>query len=165
MGLLTAVGLLLPGANEALQWSTASLQIRPWVYLAALPLMLAAFMTYIARKGYPINLRQLYWVAYLLFISVVEELAFRLFLPMLLADAVSFAAAALISSAVFAGLHYLTLRWKLRNCVGVFLGALGLTSLLTNSQDIALVILVHWGVTFLNTPTAPRPAMGAASAQ
>ncbi len=110
---------------------------------------------FLQRKGYPINTTQALWVGYLFYISIVEELAFRLLLPVLLNVSIGWTAAAVVSNAIFAGLHYFTLRWKWQNCVFAFLGGMGLFRLLENSNDLMLIILVHFVATFLNTPTQP----------
>ena len=36
------------------------------------------------------------------------------------------------------------------------LGGMGFSRLFSVTGDLALVILVHWAVTFLNTPSAPK---------
>mgnify|MGYP005718410511 CR=1 FL=1 len=36
------------------------------------------------------------------------------------------------------------------------LGGMGFSRLFETTGDLALVILIHWAVTFLNTPSAPR---------
>jgi membrane protease YdiL (CAAX protease family) len=92
---------------------------------------------------------------YLLYISIVEEIAFRLFLPAVIEPAAGFLSAIVLSNFLFALLHYFTLRWKWKNCVFVFLGGVGLSRLLENSGDLALLILVHFVATFLNTPSPP----------
>ena len=61
-----------------------------------------------------------------------------------------------LSNLLFASLHYFTLRWKLKACIFTFLGGLGLSRLFYVTEDLALIILVHWAITFLNTPTAPN---------
>ena len=99
--------------------------------------------------------RQSLWVGYLLWISIVEEVAFRLLLPALLETEFSRFQAHLISNALFAALHYVTLRWRLVNCIGTFLGAMGLSHLMVEHGNLVLVILVHWAGTFLNTPWPP----------
>jgi membrane protease YdiL (CAAX protease family) len=66
-----------------------------------------------------------------------------------------FIAAIVLSNLLFAGLHYFTLRWKWQNCLFAFLGGVGLSRLLDNSGDLALVVLVHFVATFLNTPSPP----------
>ena len=59
-------------------------------------------------------------MAYLFFISVVEEFSFRLILPTLLSGPVGMIPAVLFSNFLFACIHYITLRWKFINCA-VFL--------------------------------------------
>jgi len=49
-----------------------------------------------------------------------------------------------------------TLRWKLINCVVAFIGGLGFSRLLVSTEDIAILILVHYFFTFLNTPLPPE---------
>ena len=81
---------------------------------------------------------------------------FRALLPALLVNNLGVIVAVVLSNLIFASVHYITLRWKFSNCVGVFIGGLALSRLLHNSEDIVLVILVHWWVTFLNTHLAPK---------
>ena len=107
-----------------------------------------------------LNNRQIFWIGYLLFISIVEEIGFRVSLPILFSDSFlkeySFLFGIFLSNLLFASLHYFTLRWKLKACIFTFLGGIGLSRLFYVTEDLALVILVHWAITFLNTPTAPN---------
>ena len=107
-----------------------------------------------------LNYRQILWIWYLLFISIVEEIGFRLSLPILFSNfflkEYSFLIGIFLSNLLFAVLHYFTLRWKLQACIFTFLGGIGLSRLFYLTEDLALIILVHWGITFLNTPTAPK---------
>ena len=41
-------------------------------------------------------------------------------------------------------------------CMFTVFGGLGFSRLLHMTDDLALVVLVHWLVTFLNTPRPPR---------
>ena len=155
MGLVALVCLLAPTANETIQWSTASfLGDYPRYFLVG-SMLVIFFLGYLRFSGYSTNGRELFWLAYLLFISIVEEFAFRLLLPNFLMITMGVIPATLLSNLAFAGVHFFTLRWRLINCVGAFLGGLGLSRLLGNTEDIILVVGVHWLVTFLNTPTAP----------
>ena len=106
------------------------------------------------------NLRQLIWIGYLFMISAVEEIAFRLSLPLLITSDVTgisfFWIGALISNLLFATIHYFTLRWKLNACIFTFLGGMGFSRMLDTTGDLTAVILLHWAITFLNTPAAPK---------
>ena len=107
-----------------------------------------------------LNYRQIFWIVYLLFISIIEEIGFRVSLPILLSDyflkEYNFLFGIFFSNLLFASLHYFTLRWKLKACIFTFVGGIGLSRLLYVTEDLALIILVHWAITFLNTPTAPN---------
>ena len=85
----------------------------------------------------------------------MEEWAFRVFLPLYLMDDLGERASVVVSSAIFGALHYFTLRWRMMPCLLTALGGLGFSRMLEVSGDLALVILVHWIVTFLNTPRPP----------
>jgi membrane protease YdiL (CAAX protease family) len=126
-----------------------------FVYLGAGVLMMAFAAGFWRIRGAPIDARLWAWLVYLLAISVIEEIAFRVFAPILLDHVFAPRMSVLFSNALFAGLHYFTLRWRLSNCVWVFLGGLGLARLFHETGDLALIIGVHWLATFLNTPTPP----------
>jgi membrane protease YdiL (CAAX protease family) len=90
----------------------------------------------------------------LLLISITEELTFRLILPSLLSAQFDGRVPHIMSNLLFAAIHYVTLRWRLRNCIVTFFGAMGLSYLMMQG-DLAVVVLVHWFATFLNTPAPP----------
>ncbi len=153
MALLATLCLLVPGAWGLLEATTARAVGQPLPYLAGLAAMLLFFAWWsVRRRGR--GIRQVQWIAYLLMISVVEEITFRLVFPTLLANALPLPAAHIISNLAFAVIHYFTLRWRLGNCVGTFLGGMGLSHVMEQG-DLVLVILVHWIGTFLNTPLPP----------
>jgi len=156
MGFIALGCLLLPGAQTAIGWSLASLLSAPFSYLAALSALLVFCVLFLVFKGHKIRHAELVWLAYLLFISAAEEVAFRLMLPSLLTGTINMTSAAIVSNLLFAGIHFVTLRWKFINCVGVFFAGLGLSRLMTSTEDIAFLILVHLFFTFLNTPTPPN---------
>ena len=155
MGSMALVLALLPSAYDQVARTTTRFMDNPATYLLAGALLLSFFVVYQKRKGYRTSPRNNLWLVYLLYISVVEELAFRLFLPIVLADAIHFYAAAFVSNVIFAAVHYLTLRWRWQNCVFVFVGGMGFAHMLASHQDIIAVILAHWFFTFLNTPAPP----------
>ena len=156
MGLCALVGLVLPNALDRIQATTLSSFASPLSYLAA-TLALGVFLAfYQARRGHPPNLRNSLWIVYLLYISLVEELAFRLLFPMWLGESIHLTGAILVSNLIFAGIHYITLRWHWWNCLFVFAGGMGFSHMLANYENLTLVILTHWFFTFLNTPTPPR---------
>ena len=127
----------------------------PVHYLAMCVAIVAGIAIYQRVRGIPWSTGQMGWVGYLFLISVVEEWAFRVFLPLYLMDDLGARASVLLSSVIFGALHYFTLRWRLTACLLTTLGGLGFSRLLDVSGDLALVILVHWIVTFLNTPRPP----------
>ncbi|RPG28952.1 MAG: CPBP family intramembrane metalloprotease [Gammaproteobacteria bacterium TMED243] len=156
MGLCALVGLVLPNALDRIQATTLSSFASPLSYLAA-TLALGVFLAfYQARRGHPPNLRNSLWIVYLLYISLVEELAFRLLFPMWLGESIHLTGAIVVSNLIFAGIHYITLRWHWWNCLFVFAGGMGFSHMLANYENLTLVILTHWFFTFLNTPTPPR---------
>ena len=127
-----------------------------FVYSFIVIIMIVLFLKLTKRE---FNYRQLAWIIYLLFISIVEEIAFRLSIPFLITNIFGmnyFLLAICISNAIFAIIHYFTLRWKLRACVLAFLGGMGFSRLFNVTDDLALVMILHWAVTFLNTPSAPK---------
>ena len=115
------------------------------------------YLRFISRK---LNYRQIFWIGYLFLISIVEEIGFRLSLPILFSEfffkEYSFLIGIVLSNLLFASLHYFTLRWKLKACIFTFLGGMGLSRLFYETGDITLVVMVHLVVTFLNTPSAPE---------
>lgn len=154
MGGIAVICLLLPDSLSMLELTTTRLLDRPLPYVAAVAALLVFFALWSTRRPF-IPERQCRWVLYLLFISIVEEVAFRLVLPSLLDGSLGWRGANILSNLLFAGLHYFTLRWKLRNCVVTFFGGMGLSHLLAGQGDLALIVLVHWFGTFLNTPFPP----------
>ena len=127
----------------------------PVHYLAMCVAIVAGIAIYQRVRGIPWSTGQMGWVGYLFLISVVEEWAFRVFLPLYLMDDLGARASVLLSSVIFGALHYFTLRWRMMPCLLTTLGGLGFSRLLEVSGDLTLVILVHWIVTFLNTPRPP----------
>jgi membrane protease YdiL (CAAX protease family) len=123
----------------------------------SLGLFIFLYLRFISRK---LNYRQIFWIGYLFLISIVEEIGFRLSLPILFSEfffkEYSFLIGIVLSNLLFASLHYFTLRWKLKACIFTFLGGIGLSRLLYETGDITLVVMVHLVVTFLNTPSAPE---------
>ena len=123
----------------------------------SLGLFMFLYLRFISRK---LNYRQIFWIGYLFLISIVEEIGFRLSLPILFSvfffKEYSFLIGIFLSNLLFASLHYFTLRWKLKACIFTFLGGIGLSRLFYETGDITLVVLVHLVVTFLNTPSAPE---------
>jgi membrane protease YdiL (CAAX protease family) len=153
MGCLAALSLMLPGSLHALAINTSRLFQQPMPYLAALLGILVFFAYWSMRRPVSAAL-QTRWILYLLFISIVEELTFRLILPSLLSPQFSWLTANMLSNLLFAGIHYFTLRWRLRNCIVTFLGGMGLSQLMTQG-DFTMVVMIHWLGTFLNTPFPP----------
>jgi membrane protease YdiL (CAAX protease family) len=149
-------GLWVAGVDD---WKRllSPLIAHPVHYLAICVAIVAGIAIYQWVRSIPWSAAQVGWVGYLFLISVVEEWAFRVFLPLYLMDDLGARASIVVSSVIFGALHYFTLRWRLTACLVTMLGGIGFSRLLEVSGDLALVILVHWIVTFLN---APRPPVG-----
>ena len=160
MSLISFGCLLFPITLVALFSSLDNLFLNINRYvLASLGLGFFMFL-YLRLFSKELNNRQIFWIGYLLFISIVEEIGFRVSLPILFSDSFlkeySFLFGIFLSNLLFASLHYFTLRWKLKACIFTFLGGIGLSRLFYVTEDLALIIIVHWAITFLNTPTAPN---------
>ena len=128
----------------------------PVYYFFILTAISLFFIFFYLKRGHKIEWIHLAWLTYLLFISIVEEFAFRMMLPILLSSTFGMMSAVLFSNFLFAFIHYMTLRWKLINCVVAFIGGIGFSRLLVSTEDIAILILVHYFFTFLNTPLPPE---------
>ena len=160
MSLISFGCLLFPITLVALFSSLDNLFLNINRYvLASLGLGFFMFL-YLRLFSKELNYRQIFWLGYLLFISIVEEIGFRVSLPILFSDSFlkeySFLFGIFLSNLLFASLHYFTLRWKLKACIFTFLGGIGLSRIFYVTEDLALIVLVHWAFTFLNTPTAPN---------
>jgi len=160
MASIAIICLLLPSIQTALLSSLDNLFRNPLKYLLwslLVATFIFGFLKYTKRE---IDLRQLIWVGYLFMISVVEEIAFRLSLPLLITSDITgisfFWIGVFISNLIFATIHYFTLRWKLNACIFTFLGGMGFSRMLDTTGDLTAVILLHWAITFLNTPSAPK---------
>ena len=128
----------------------------PVFYFFILTAISLFFIFIYLKRGYKIEPIHLVWLTYLLFISVAEEIAFRMMLPILLSGTFGMISAVLFSNFLFAYIHYVTLRWKFINCVVAFIGGLGLSRLLVSTEDVAILVLVHYFFTFFNTPLPPE---------
>ena len=128
----------------------------PVFYFFILTAISLFFIFIYLKRGYKIEPIHLAWLTYLLFISAAEEIAFRMMLPILLSGTFGMIFAVLFSNFIFAYIHYVTLRWKFINCVVAFIGGLGLSRLLVSTEDVAILVLVHYFFTFLNTPLPPE---------
>jgi branched-subunit amino acid transport protein len=153
MGCLTVICLIAPGSFSTIAATTTRFILQPLPYFLALLGLLVFFSVWTARRPGSIK-RKTQWILYLLYISIVEELTFRVIFPSLLTPHFSWLTANIVSNVLFAGIHYITLRWKLRNCVVTFIGGMGLSQLMTHG-DLTLVVLIHWLGTFINTPFPP----------
>ena len=155
MGTAALMLILLSTNPQVLLTALKDFSANPSLYILGFFATLAFFYFVLVRKRLSLNPIQGLWIVYLLYISIAEEIAFRLLLPIALESSVGFIYAIVLSNLVFALLHYITLRWKWQNCLFVFFGGIGLSRLLENSGDLTLVILVHFVATFLNTPSQP----------
>ena len=158
-GAMAAIALacfFLTNSYLPLQSGSVKLSNALFFYLVALPGLFLFFIGYLLLRHRAIDSRTIIWILYLLLISILEEIAFRLLIPLAILSSTGLIASLIISNSVFATIHFFTLRWKLVNCIGAFLGGLGLSRLFYVTEDLALIILVHWFFTFLNTPSPPR---------
>lgn len=163
MGVIAALCLQLPDGLEPINQTTENAFTNPLGYLLGAAALAVFFVFYQRRTSNTVSSTQLLWIGYLLYVSVVEELAFRLLLPIGLATGIELTTAIVISNVIFAAIHYVTLRWRWQNCLFAFIGGLGFAHLLHTHQDLTLVILAHWFFTFLNTPAPPgKPTASAA---
>ncbi|MDB4056669.1 CPBP family intramembrane metalloprotease, partial [Gammaproteobacteria bacterium] len=105
----------------------------PVFYFFILTAVSLFFIFFYLKRGHKIEWIHGAWLTYLLFISVVEEFAFRMILPILLSGTFGMMSAVLFSNFLFAFIHYVTLRWKLINCVVAFIGGLGFSRLLVST--------------------------------
>jgi len=128
----------------------------PVFYFFILTAISLFFIIIYLKRGYKIEPIHLAWLTYLLFISAAEEIAFRMMLPILLSGTFDMIFAVLFSNFIFAYIHYVTLRWKFINCVVAFIGGFGLSRLLVSTEDVAILVLVHYFFTFFNTPLPPE---------
>jgi len=151
VGILALICLMVPQMKTSLKWGLERFLKTPLPYfLAAFGLMLFFVVSTVAAKR-RLDARQILWIFYLMGISMGEEWVFRLAVPGFSAGYIGLIPSIVLCNVVFAGMHYFTLRWKLRWCVVTFFGAMGLSRLMGNG-DLMLVIGVHWIATFLNTP-------------
>tara|TARA_B100001093_G_scaffold30452_1_gene26391 strand:- start:656 stop:1270 length:615 start_codon:yes stop_codon:yes gene_type:complete len=160
MGFIAFISLLVPVVLIALISALENLFLNTNRYLIWSMCVSIFFIFYLRFTKRELNYRQLSWIVYLVMISVVEEIGFRLSLPLLFSKIFIVESSLLIgiflSNFLFAAIHFFTLRWKLKACVFTFLGGIGLSRLFYETGDFALVVLIHLVVTFVNTPSAPK---------
>ena len=160
MGCIALLGLSLSLASQFRSDYGSDFFSRPAIYVITGGIILAFFIIFLRFRKWELDKGQCFWIVYLLGISIVEEIAFRLTIPAVLLGTVGSVLSIFISNFLFAAIHYVTLRWKLIPCFSAFIGGMGLSHLLENTENIALLILVHWFVTFLNTPRPPKSIVG-----
>ena len=148
---LAIICLFLPESIRYLKWGLKRFTQYPLSYFFAALVLLGLLMGLTKAFKRMLDARQMLWIFYLLGISIFEEWAFRLAIPVFMSEFIKLIPAILLSNLAFAAMHYFTLRWKIQWCVAAFFGAMGLSRLMGHG-DLVLVIGVHWVVTFLNTP-------------
>ena len=109
MATIAAICLLIPSIPPALSNSLKFLLTNPNKYLlwtAGLGILIILFLRLTGRE---LNARQAAWIAYLLMISIVEEVGFRLSLPIILSSGFSASETlwigVFVSNLIFAALH------------------------------------------------------------
>ena len=155
--------LLLITSTEVLTGQLSRFLAAPAPYvLGALAILLFTLFWswYLDRT---VSIAQSGWILYLLFVSIWEEWAFRVAVPIVLVGTGLDPRVAIIGSNVlFGAMHYFTLRWKATWCFLAFLGGMELSRQYIENGDLLILIGIHWIATFLNTPWYPgkRAASG-----
>ena len=133
MASIAIICLLLPSIQAAFTSSLDNLFRNPMKYFLWSLVVTTFIFTFLKYTKKEINLRQLIWIGYLFMISVVEEIGFRLSLPLLMTSGITgispFWIGVFLSNLFFASIHYFTLRWKLSACIFTFLGGMGFSRL------------------------------------
>ena len=159
MALISAICICIPFIPSALFSSLSYLMVAPNKYIFWSFCVGVMILIFLKSTNRDINLREIFWITYLFVISLVEEITFRLSLPLVAKEFFGiglFWFYVFLSNTLFAIIHYFTLRWKIRACILAFLGGMAFSRLFETTEDLALVIILHWAITFLNTPTAPK---------
>jgi len=151
---LAVLCIFLPNASSDFAWSMKRFFNSPHYYALAFLALFVFLLGYSQLSDKVVNRKQLMWISYLLFISIVEEWIFRLVLPGFLKGYLTPIHAVVISNLIFASIHYFTLRWRLVWVIFAFFGAMGLSRAMTYG-DLMALIWIHWLATFLNTPFPP----------
>ena len=157
-GLLLALVLLvcLAGGHALLEVSLAPAVANPFFYAAVFVAALALLLAHSRWNAGEWHVPTLLWLGYLGLLSLWEEWAFRVALPIGLgALGLDKAAAVVLANALFAAMHYFTLRWRWQLCVGAALGGLLLSRNFAMQGDLLLIAGLHWMGTYLNTPRLP----------
>jgi membrane protease YdiL (CAAX protease family) len=154
MLLLALLCIFLPNASTDFAWSMQRFFSSPHYYALAFLALFVFLLGYSQLSDKVVNRKQLMWISYLLFISIVEEWIFRLVLPGFLKEYLTPIHAVVMSNLMFAGIHYFTLRWRLVWVIFAFFGAMGLSRAMSYG-DLMALIWIHWLATFLNTPFPP----------
>lgn len=159
MALIATICICIPFIPSALFSSLSNLFVAPNKYIFWSFCVGVMILIFLKSTNRDLNLRQIFWITYLFVISLVEEITFRLSLPLVAKEFFGiglFWFYVFLSNTLFAIIHYFTLRWKIRACILAFLGGMAFSRLFETTEDLALVIILHWAITFLNTPTAPK---------
>ena len=159
MSLIAAFCIFIPFIPSVLFSSLSNLYLVPNKYLFWIFCVGVMILIFLKSTNRDLNIRQIFWIIYLFIISLVEEIAFRLSIPLIATEFFGtelFWFYVFLSNILFASIHYFTLRWKIRACILAFLGGMAFSRVLESTEDLALLIILHWAITFLNTPTAPK---------
>ncbi|MFU8817556.1 MAG: CPBP family intramembrane glutamic endopeptidase [Pseudomonadales bacterium] len=162
--LLGMLCLLHPDMRALLTAGLGALLAAPLLYLAVGASIFLALISYAGFIDRRLDAAAVGWIIYLLLVSIWEEWVFRVAIPYFAAaNGAPLLTAVIASNAIFALMHYFTLRWKWQWCVAAFLGGMALSRQFGLHADLALVIGIHWIATFLNTPRLPGRARVPAS--
>ena len=110
-GAMAAIALacfFLTNSNLLLLSGFVKLSNTPFFYLVALPGLFSLFIGYLLLRHRTIDSRTIIWILYLLLISILEEIAFRLLIPLAILSSTGLIASLIISNSVFATIHFFT---------------------------------------------------------
>jgi uncharacterized protein (DUF2062 family) len=155
MALLAVLCFISEDARQGLVWLTSKGMQHPGPYLFWTVVLLIIFAVGTKIVDQTMDRTQGLWIFYLFMISLMEEWIFRCALPLWASSFLPYLAGVVLSNALFAIIHYFTLRWKVQRCIFAFLGGMGLSRLLV-FEDLFLLIGIHWFATFINTPRPPN---------
>ena len=106
MVIISLLCLFVTGAIDIVILGFSSLIAGTFFYLIAMFVILVFFIAFLVFRGQKIGPTQYAWLGYLLIISFLEELSFRLILPTLLLGTVGMIPAVLLSNLVFASISF-----------------------------------------------------------
>lgn len=154
--LLGALCLFVPEMRALLEEALSGFLAAPARYLLIGLLIFTLLLGYAWFLDRRPDSAAIGWMLYLLAVSIWEEWLFRLAIPYFGgAQGLDLRTVAFVSNVAFGALHYFTLRWKWHWCLAAFLGGMALSRQMNEHFDLAMVIVIHWIATYINTPRLP----------